>query len=174
MLIKQLHTIVNDALYAIEWDGEGLDCMELFNDRMTDAEFLKTYFTQNENKLKYYQQTKIIREAVIETTEEIDFINEELTRLAKSGKQYRSGEHLSTLFVPLDNRKGVIEFGPAKAKGHPHFTPWIRLYAIKLDTNEYVITGGGIKLVKRMEDDPELAIELKKLKVAESYFSDED
>ena len=173
MFIKQLHTIVENALYAIEWDSEDVDCLSLFIDKMTDAQYLRSYFKENEARLAYFQQTRNIKEAVIATIEEAELLAEELYAVAQSGKQYRSGQHLSILFEPLVNNIGTIDFGPSKAKGHKYHSPWLRLYAIKLDQNEYVITGGGIKLVPRMEDDPDLKNELEKLQIAESYFSDD-
>ena len=173
MFVEQLHTIVKDALYAIEWDTEGTDCLSLFIDKMTDAQYLHSYFDRNIQKLSYYKQVRSVEEAVIATIEQIEDLAEELEALAISGKQYKSSQHLSIMFEPLENNIGVIDFGPTKAKGHRYHSPWLRLYAIKLDQNEYVLTGGGIKLVARMEEDPDLKIELDKLLFAEHYFSDD-
>ena len=108
MFIKQLHTIVEDALYAIEWDSEDIDCLSLFIDKMTDAQYLRSYFKQNEARLAYFQQTRHIKEAVIATIEEAELLAEELHAVAQSGKQYRSGQHLSILFEPLVNNIGIL------------------------------------------------------------------
>lgn len=67
-----------------------------------------------------------------------------------------------------------------EAFGHPRFytdfkakgvkAPWVRLYAVKLDENLYVLTGFGIKLVKGMKDDEKLKAELLKLEKATQHL----
>lgn len=39
----------------------------------------------------------------------------------------------------------------------------LRLYAIKIDVNKYVITGGAIKFVRAMQEQEELRVELNRL-----------
>lgn len=174
MKIKQLHTIVEDALYAIEWEGEGTDCFDLFLQKMTNVEFLRKYFKYHQSKLRYFKQVRNIDDAVINTIEEIGYIEDALIEHAECGKEFQSIEHLSLLFEPLDDRIGILEFGLSKLKGHDYFSPWIRLYAIKVSKNKYVITGGGIKLVEKMQDDPFLTKELDKLRIAKQYFFEEE
>lgn len=174
MLVEEIHIVVEDALYAIKWKGEGGDALDIFLQKMRDPEYLNDYFSENQHNLNYYRQIKSVKDAAIKTVEEVTYLVEELIEYAELGRQYRSQTHLSLIFQPLDDRIGVLEFGSSKAKGHRYYSPWLRLYAVKLDKNKYIITGGGIKLVHKMEDDPLLRIELQKLKVAESYFSDEE
>ena len=47
---------------------------------------------------------------------------------------------------------------------------WLRLYAIRIDHNTFVITGGGIKLVRTMQEDKLLEEELQKLKDTQQYL----
>ena len=47
-----------------------------------------------------------------------------------------------------------------------------RLYAIWIDPNVYIITGGGIKLVKEMKDMPELTKELQKIRVVREWLQE--
>lgn len=73
-------------------------------------------------------------------------------------------------FIPLDGEFGYIYFQtPMKAYGtlNPSL---LRLYAIKINSNCYVITGGGIKYCKEMHESPELEVELNKIKQVRSFF----
>ena len=60
-------------------------------------------------------------------------------------------------FKFLDGKKyrDVLEYIPMKSYGtnNPSF---LRIYAIKLNNNQYVITGGGIKLADSIQDSPDL------------------
>ena len=46
----------------------------------------------------------------------------------------------------------------------------LRLYAIKMSSNCYLITGGGIKYCKAMQESPELMAEIEKLKCVLSFL----
>ena len=46
----------------------------------------------------------------------------------------------------------------------------LRLYAIKLKSNCYLITGGGIKYCRKMDQSPELKAEIEKLKMVRSFL----
>jgi hypothetical protein len=50
----------------------------------------------------------------------------------------------------------------------------LRLYAVKIDTNCFVITGGAIKMSQRMDEHPDTNMELKKLNAAREYFRTND
>lgn len=47
----------------------------------------------------------------------------------------------------------------------------LRFYAIKLDANCFVITGGAIKMSQKMQDHPDTNNELIKLKKARAYLN---
>ena len=51
---------------------------------------------------------------------------------------------------------------------------WIRLYAIRIEANFFVVCGGAIKLRKTLNDRTYLLKELEKLKITRSYLMDED
>ena len=46
----------------------------------------------------------------------------------------------------------------------------LRYYAIKLDENCFVITGGAIKMSQTMQEHPDTTNELKKLEKARAYL----
>lgn len=68
------------------------------------------------------------------------------------------------LFKPLNGEFGYIYIRtPMKAYGTKN-PSLLRLYAVKLASNCYLITGGGIKYCRKMEDSPELKAEIEKIK----------
>jgi hypothetical protein len=75
-------------------------------------------------------------------------------------------ESLSTLFEPLrDGTLSIEDFEKNKAKNH-----WVRIYAIRIDQNLFVITGGAIKLTRTMNDRDHLLKELDKLELVKGFL----
>lgn len=88
---------------------------------------------------------------------------------------------LENLFVPLyENPNRVVKWPSIKLKSkyrHNEFENWIRIYAIKFveeDTGwiNYIITGGGIKLVEKMSDFTPLQHEETKQEQVIRYLVD--
>lgn len=52
----------------------------------------------------------------------------------------------------------------------PHGHSWLRLYGIVIGKKEIIITGGGIKLVKTMQESSALKEELKKIKAVKAFL----
>ncbi|NLA24310.1 MAG: hypothetical protein GX879_05015, partial [Bacteroidales bacterium] len=48
----------------------------------------------------------------------------------------------------------------------------LRYYAIKIDDNCFLITGGAIKMSQKMQEHPDTNNELKKLNKAKEYFKE--
>lgn len=46
----------------------------------------------------------------------------------------------------------------------------LRLYAIKLKSNCYLLTGGGIKYCRKMNESPDLQNEIEKIKKVRSFL----
>ncbi len=78
-----------------------------------------------------------------------------------------SGNDLQHLFKPLNNFEYTIT---AHQKSQARVRKgWLRLYAIRLAKNCYLVTGGAIKLTLEMKRD-HLEIELKKLEQAKQFL----
>lgn len=73
-------------------------------------------------------------------------------------------------FKPLDGEFGYIYFQtPMKAYGTQN-PSLLRLYAIKLKSNCYLLTGGGIKYCRKMNESPDLQNEIEKIKKVRSFL----
>ena len=47
---------------------------------------------------------------------------------------------------------------------------WLRIYAIRLEPNVYIVTGGAIKLTRTMQEREHTAIELRKLNRCKNFL----
>ena len=80
---------------------------------------------------------------------------------------------MDELFKPLASSDLTIrELTREKARnweriGH---ASWLRIYAIRLEKNVFVITGGAIKLTRAMQDRPHTKKELDKLNRCRQYL----
>lgn len=80
---------------------------------------------------------------------------------------------LDSIFKPLHNsRTAEILHGKEKAKGFRtswHLS-WLRLYAIKLEPQTYVITGGAIKLTYTMNERQHTLSELNRMEMVRNFL----
>jgi len=74
--------------------------------------------------------------------------------------------NLDTLFQPLDDNITV----PPNVSNTKSKYGWLRVYAIKIDDNKYLVTGGAIKLTNEMKDHPITKTELKKLEIVRNFL----
>lgn len=121
----------------------------------TDQVELRNYFTKNDSVLKYY---KINIEVAIDFT--IDFADSIYDYLDENQN------NLDKIFSPLsDGQYSYLTLPPTK-----HKDKWIRLYAIKVETNIYVITGGAIKQSQKMKDDDLTQVEKEKIEHCRNFL----
>jgi hypothetical protein len=93
--------------------------------------------------------------------DDVDFIEGRLVQLCKD-----ENENLDFFFKSLYNQE--YQLVPlSKQKGRKDY---LRIYAIRIDSNCYVITGGAIKLTRLMEDRAHTLHELQKLENARNYL----
>jgi hypothetical protein len=59
----------------------------------------------------------------------------------------------------------------SKRKGRQNL---LRIYAIKIDSNCYVITGGAIKITETMQGHQDTLLELTKLEKCKQYLKEND
>lgn len=164
----EIFEIVKGSLYAMKWQEGDRHSLDEMADKLSDAEWLNDYFEENKSKLSYYRGitiSKAVRKTIIEGNE----LLQELLDFAN----FEGNDALDDLFQPL-HKEGAYShprfYTDYKAKGFK--APRGRLYAVKCDHNVYVITGYGIKLVRKMQDDEYLSNELKKLENATDYLKE--
>jgi gamma-glutamylcyclotransferase (GGCT)/AIG2-like uncharacterized protein YtfP len=140
------------------------DELERNLDLWTDEKYLFTFFEKNEEYLAFFK-VYTIKEAVLKTIKQARLIQEKLYEYVQDGTK-----NLDELFQNLDDNE-YHERILSKQKSKQF---WLRLYAIKIETNHYVITGGAIKLVHKMRQS-ELTIEEKQtIEKCRNYLLDNE
>jgi hypothetical protein len=132
--------------YLDEAENELKRLLNLWN----DSEYLYQFVNENKKDTK-----NIPTEALIEQIKkDAAVIDEILYKLATSNV-----ENLDIFFKQLDNKEYQV-INLSKRKGRKNY---LRLYALKIDTNCFVITGGAIKFTLLMEEREHTKKELQKL-----------
>ncbi len=153
--------IFEPYLFSIQYENEEFDELERLFENWTDIEILEEFFESNKNDLKYFRMD--IEEAIIETGIEAKAFRKKMLTLLNEDKP-----ELDSLFENLDvNETRIYELLKQKSKRR-----WLRLYAIRIDRNSYLITGGAIKLTLKMDERPHTQLELDKLDRCKNYLRD--
>lgn len=170
--------ILEGVLYSVVYDeasyGEVNEFRRLLK-QWTDRDHLADYFIRNQEKLQSGFWNVVINgnphnavevtKAINLTIEEATEFEEEILRLANG----EDGRGLDEIFIQL-HKEIRRESEKHEFKAYGIFeNSWLRFYAIKVE-GIYFITGGGIKLTKKMEDSEGLTIELEKLKKVYDYL----
>ena len=173
MKIVTTFAIVEDSLFSVLYDTEGNDELTRLFVHWTDALYLFDFFKEHEKDLgdDFWNQITI-EEAVERTREEAKILEKKLLEVANKGKE-SNDITLSSIFKPLSIKEVGDEFEKDKLKGNS-FNSWLRLYAIRIDVNMFLITGGAIKLTKTMNNRPHLIKELEKLEICKKYLQEDD
>lgn len=164
-----------EGLFSIhlkgELDDELTKCVEQW---LLDPQYLHDFFTLHQKDLNsgYYGKTISIQQAINYTRNEAEFLLTKLEKLAISGTKIGNG-NLSLAFQPLHNHQySLVNLQQVKAKTQIK-KKWLRIYAIKIGPNTFIVTGGAIKLVGTMDENTYLLKEKQKLDDIKYYLKEE-
>jgi hypothetical protein len=161
MRIVGLIRIIPETLWAARFEEkEENEFDDAFN-HWNDPVYLDAFFTKHESDLvKDFYGYCSVSQAVSITISEADQFEEQLLRVAK-GREL--GRRLGDIFKPLD-RAPRIKIVNEKSKAYgTGAKSWLRIYAVRLNYDFFVISGSAIKLTKTMNEREHLKEELKKL-----------
>ncbi|HUZ59241.1 MAG TPA: hypothetical protein VMU83_10700 [Hanamia sp.] len=139
--------------------------------------YIRRYLKENISYLQggFYGDITL-EEAITEVRRDIQVMQSEILR-ASINISKRNDENLECLFRPFHNLEiQGKDYQEVKYK----LEKWeykkskIRLYAIRLSQDTFIITGGAIKLVKLMEDHVDTVKEKEKLKLARNWLKAND
>lgn len=174
MKIVAIFAVENNSLLSVQFDKEVSDEFTLLFDNWNDVEFLEQFFEDNKADLQSGFFGNIsIEEAVFRTIEDAEMLEEYIRAVAQTGKVNPDKSRLDLLFSSLHKNDYSIQLLQSKAYGRGRRS-WLRLYAIRIAENLYVVSGGAIKLTDTMNDRPHLLRELEKLKVTQRYLREVD
>ncbi len=158
--------IFDNCLFSIKYDEESKDEFERLLDLWNDIEYLEDFFENNITDLHNGFWGEItIEEAILTTQNDAAYIERRMLELSKQSLTNQT-KGLESLFVPLDDcQTNVLELNKSKTR-----KSWIRIYALRVGNNSYIITGGAIKLTAKMEEREHTQKELYKLDRVRNYY----
>ena len=171
-----VYKIIENSLYAIKYKGNEHDeFSRLFND-WSDIEYLESFFEEHKSDLqKEFYNFISIEKAIGQTIDEADELEQKLIEIAEKGKT-SDYENLQTLFKPLnkkdEDKYPIPDYQKSKVYGSENKS-WLRIYAIRIEPNVFIVTGGAIKLTETMNDREHLLNELENLSQAKQFLIDE-
>ena len=144
-------------IYSIKYDEQDENEFERLFAEWNDVESIMFFLEKNRNYLKADIWKKISEpesaaRQILDEAEALEILFEELAEHAKEGDKPDFESH----FHYLEGKyKYELEYPPMKSYGNSN-PSLLRLYAIKMDKNTYLITGGGIKLADTIQNSPGL------------------
>jgi len=159
--MKIVNTFI-EGLYAFKYSDSLQDELERIFDEWENPLFLNDFFEENE-----YNIFLSIEEAIKKVKTEAVFLRNKLIDLSESNPN-----KLNQIFKNLNENEFSYskELSQQKARNR-----WLRIYAIKIDSHNYVITGGAIKLDNQhlMKDQPHTNKEWIKLNRCRDYLREQ-
>ena len=152
--------IFAEKLYAFQYGGEPEDEYTRLRRLWIDIDYLRQFAKQNNIADR--------RKFVEEIRTEAEYLADWIDKINKNKKRFEE------FFMSLDDRVTrvkVLALQKGKRKGYNYR---LRLYAIKIDENLFVITGGAIKIVHQMDQHEDTRKEINKLDAAKAYFERND
>ncbi|MEN8914071.1 MAG: hypothetical protein ABF257_09475 [Polaribacter sp.] len=148
-------SIFDEQLYAFHHSGEADNEFDRLMELWTDVEYLKNYAeTNNITNIKEFVESRL------EEVDEIQDLLEELTTQKQPLDYYF--EPLS----PSEYQERILSLKKGKIKHNQ-----LRIYAVKIDKDCFIITGGAIKMSQTMQGHPDTTSELAKLNRAKDYLT---
>ena len=164
----------NEGLWSLELDGTLLNEFEAIFEAWQDAEEIYSFCSNNMDDIrKKFGYAISPEDAANEIMDEADVLFELLLKL---GKKEIPETNLQQVFRPLNNQeKDLTVLQPSKGliKNKIIRNPKLRIYAVRIAENTYVVTGGAIKLTDRMEERPHTKEQLVRLTKVKNWLRDE-
>lgn len=153
-------------LWAVKYqEKEDDELTELFV-KWNNVEYLLDFFTQNFDDLREFFHVERISQAISDTLDDAEALEELIL-------DFPYTENLDELFKPLDitdTRASELSREKARKWKRERHASWLRVYAIRLEPNVYIVTGGAIKLTKTMQEREHTIIELEKLNRCKEFL----
>ncbi|MGO1596745.1 MAG: hypothetical protein ACTHXT_08600 [Sphingobacterium sp.] len=145
-------------LFAFQYGGETDNEYDRLMDLWASAEYVYEFVKANKDDIPENKSVKKVSEQILD---DAILIDETLIEITES-----VGRTLSQFFKPLHNQEYKVKVLSLQ-KGRESY---LRMYAIRIDEDTFVITGGAIKFHHLMENRAHTKDELQKLSVAKDYL----
>lgn len=157
-----------DHLWAVRDMTKPTNELSLLFQSWNDIGYLMDFFMANFEDLKKYFHIERISDAIEDTLDDAKQLERLILDIPYT-------EKLDELFKPLGETDLIIrELAREKARnwGRTMHASWLRIYAIRLEKDVFVITGGAIKLTRAMQERPHTQEQFDKLNKCRQYLVD--
>jgi hypothetical protein len=158
-----------NILYSIQFDNNDVNEFRKAFDQWDDVKYLRQFFEENKSDLQsgFYGDISV-EEAVLDTIDEGAEFEEYIRREAKRGENSNK-PNLNDIFKTLNKYETSLVHEKNKAYGLAR-NSWLRMYAIRVSADIFVVSGSAIKLTGEMRDRVHTQKELDKLKQTSQYL----
>lgn len=172
MKLNLIFAVTNNRLLAIQNKNEKQDEFSKAFNQWHDIAYLENFFENNNADLQrgFFGQLTI-KEAVFKTVDESNKFEKYIRKKIAESKKTNEPILNDLIFKPLNKHGESINLQKSKAYGTKNKS-WLRLYAIRISINVFVVCGSAIKLTKSMNEKKHLMDELKKMEIAVNYLKE--
>ncbi len=170
MLIERIFADV-DVLLSMKYE-ESYDAPNEFGkiaDLWDDVELLTDFFTEHEAILKEKWKCTV-ENAVLITRLNASIFFRKLNQIRKIENPEEKFDAFLCLFKPLSKNQATKDNINEKKVHVSKDYNWLRLYALNFGDSYHIITGGAIKLTRRMEEAENTKCELRKFERVRDFF----
>lgn len=154
------------TLYAVQYEGNTDEFHRLF-ELWQDPEYLRSFFKEHQKDLEQGFYKSSVKDAVRTSLEEAQLLEDRILDCCEEG-HYDVAKSLQSFFKALNNDDYSL-YSLQKTKARQR---WLRLYAVRIAPNLYVISGGAIKLTKLMDDREHTKTEKDKLEQTVEFLKE--
>lgn len=159
-----------DHLWAVRDMAKPKNELALLFDSWSNIEYLMKFFMDNLDDLQAYFHIERIRDAIEDTLDDAGQLERLILDIPYT-------DNLDELFKPLgssDLTIRVLMRKKARNWNRTGHASWLRIYAIRLEKNVFVVTGGAIKLTRTMQERAHTQEQLDRLNRCRQYLLDND
>lgn len=159
----------DDRIWAVRYNGEEDNELYKLFDNWNDVSFLRSFFIKHKDDLLKNFKVSNVDDAIQDTLDDASELQAVIL-------DFDEVADLDSFFQPLSDGSPDYYLERSKGKGEKRkgHASWLRIYALKIKENSYLITGGAIKLTHQMREAEHTMKELNKLySVRESLYKEE-
>ena len=153
-------------LWAVKYPEKDADELTLLFRNWSNFNYLLDFFFNNLDDLQNFFHVQRVREAIQDTFEDAGELEKLILDIPYT-------ENLDGLFHPLslaDNRAAELTREKARNWERERHASWLRVYAIRIEKDVFIVTGGAIKLTPAMQDRPHTQAELDKMNKCRDFL----
>lgn len=170
MKIICIFAFEKNRLLSIQFDESSADEFRKAFNNWQDIEYLEQFFETHKSDLQngFYGNISV-EDAVFRTIDESRAFEEKIRKIAKKGEKSNETNLNNIIFRTLNKNETSLVYQKNKAYGLEPKS-WLRIYAIRISADIFVVSGSAIKLTATMEEREHTKIELDKLKKTAQYL----